>query len=386
MIKANYPTDKFQDIQTPFYYYDLDVLRTTLDEVNLQSKKSDFHVHYAMKANVNESVLAVIKDAGLGADCVSGGEVEAAIKAGIAPSKVVFAGVGKADWEINLGLDNDIFCFNVESIPELEVINELAAAKGKVAKVALRINPNVSANTHHYITTGLSENKFGINMSELDKVVDLFPTLANVQLIGIHFHIGSQITDMTSFQGLCVRVNEIQDYFVARNISLQHINVGGGLGINYEHPNHFPIPDFEAYFKIFRDHLVLRPNQTLHFELGRAVVAQCGSLISKVLYIKEGTSKKFAILDAGFTDLIRPALYQAYHLIENLSSDAPVEAYDIVGPICESSDTFAKEFGLNQTKRGDIIAIRSAGAYGEIMASQYNLRKLPKGYTSDQLK
>lgn len=386
MIKANYPTDKFQDIQTPFYYYDLDVLRTTLDEVNLQSKKSDFHVHYAMKANVNESVLAVIKDAGLGADCVSGGEVEAAIKAGIAPSKVVFAGVGKADWEINLGLDNDIFCFNVESIPELEVINELAAAKGKVAKVALRINPNVSANTHHYITTGLSENKFGINMSELDKVVDLFPTLANVQLIGIHFHIGSQITDMTSFQGLCVRVNEIQDYFVARNISLQHINVGGGLGINYEHPNHFPIPDFEAYFKIFRDHLVLRPNQTLHFELGRAVVAQCGSLISRVLYIKEGTSKKFAILDAGFTDLIRPALYQAYHLIENLSSDAPVEAYDIVGPICESSDTFAKEFNLNQTKRGDIIAIRSAGAYGEIMASQYNLRKLPKGYTSDQLK
>lgn len=386
MIKANYPTDKFQDIQTPFYYYDLDVLRTTLDEVNLQSKKSDFHVHYAMKANVNESVLAVIKDAGLGADCVSGGEVEAAIKAGIAPSKVVFAGVGKADWEINLGLDNDIFCFNVESIPELEVINELAAAKGKIAKVALRINPNVSANTHHYITTGLSENKFGINMSELDKVVDLFPTLANVQLIGIHFHIGSQITDMTSFQGLCVRVNEIQDYFVARNISLQHINVGGGLGINYEHPNHFPIPDFEAYFKIFRDHLVLRPNQTLHFELGRAVVAQCGSLISKVLYVKEGTSKKFAILDAGFTDLIRPALYQAYHLIENLSSDAPVEAYDIVGPICESSDTFAKEFNLNQTKRGDIIAIRSAGAYGEIMASQYNLRKLPKGYTSDQLK
>jgi len=386
MIKANYPTDKFQDIQTPFYYYDLDVLRTTLDEVNLQSKKSDFHVHYAMKANVNESVLAVIKDAGLGADCVSGGEVEAAIKAGIAPSKVVFAGVGKADWEINLGLDNDIFCFNVESIPELEVINELAAAKGKVAKVALRINPNVSANTHHYITTGLSENKFGINMSELDKVVDLFPTLANVQLIGIHFHIGSQITDMTSFQGLCVRVNEIQDYFVARNISLQHINVGGGLGINYEHPNHFPIPDFEAYFKIFRDHLVLRPNQTLHFELGRAVVAQCGSLISKVLYIKEGTSKKFAILDAGFTDLIRPALYQAYHLIENLSSDAAMEPYDIVGPICESSDTFAKEFCLNQTKRGDIIAIRSAGAYGEIMASQYNLRKLPKGYTSDQLK
>ena len=385
MIKAKYPIEKFNEIQTPFYYYDLDVLRKTLEEINIQSQKSNFHVHYAMKANVSPSVLAVIKDAGLGADCVSGGEVQAAIDAGISPSKVVFAGVGKADWEINLGLDNDIFCFNVESIPELEVINELAAAKNKVAKVALRINPNVSAHTHHYITTGLSENKFGINMSELDQVVDLFPTLSNVKLIGIHFHIGSQITDLTSFQGLCVRVNELQEYFQSRNVVLEHINVGGGLGINYEHPNHFPIPDFDAYFKVFRDHLQLLPNQTLHFELGRAVVAQCGSLISKVLYVKQGSSKKFAILDAGFTDLIRPALYQAYHHIENLSSDLAVEPYDVVGPICESSDTFAKGFELNQTKRGDLIALRSAGAYGEIMASQYNLRKLPKAYTSDEL-
>lgn len=385
MIKAKYPVQEFSQIQTPFYYYDLDVLRTTLAEINLQAKKSDFHVHYAMKANVNPSVLAVIKDAGLGADCVSGGEVQAAIDAGISPSQVVFAGVGKADWEINLGLDHDIFCFNVESIPELEVINELAAAKGKTAKVALRINPNVSAHTHHYITTGLNENKFGINMSDMDKVIDLFPSLPNVKLIGIHFHIGSQITDLSSFQDLCVRANELQEHFLSRNIVLDHINVGGGLGINYEHPNHFPIPDFEAYFKIFRDHLNLRPNQTLHFELGRAVVAQCGSLISRVLYVKEGTSKKFVILDAGFTDLIRPALYQAYHRIENLSSELPDVEYDVVGPICESSDTFVKEYYMNATKRGDIIALRSAGAYGEIMASQYNLRKLPKGYTSDEL-
>jgi diaminopimelate decarboxylase len=385
MIKAKYPVQEFSNIQTPFYYYDLDVLRTTLNEINLQAKKSDFHVHYAMKANVNPSVLAVIKNAGLGADCVSGGEVQAAINAGIPASEVVFAGVGKADWEINLGLDQDIFCFNVESIPELEVINELAAAKGKTAKVALRINPNVSAHTHHYITTGLNENKFGINMSDMDKVIDLFPSLPNVKLIGIHFHIGSQITDLSSFQDLCVRANELQEHFISRGIILEHINVGGGLGINYEHPNHFPIPDFEAYFKIFRDHLTLQPNQTLHFELGRAVVAQCGSLISRVLYVKEGTSKKFVILDAGFTDLIRPALYQAYHRIENLSSELPDVEYDVVGPICESSDTFVKEYYMNETKRGDIIALRSAGAYGEIMASQYNLRKLPKAYTSDEL-
>ena len=383
MIKGKFPINKFNEIQTPFYYYDLDVLRKTLEEINTESQKSDFH--YAMKANVNQSVLSVIKDAGLGADCVSGGEVQAALDAGIPASKVVFAGVGKADWEINLGLENDIFCFNAESVPELEVINELAAVKGKTANVALRINPNVDAHTHHYITTGTNENKFGINMEDIDSVVDLIKTLANVKLIGIHFHIGSQITDMTAFHSLCIRVNELQEQFIAKGVKLQNINVGGGLGINYEHPNHFPIPEFEAFFKVYRDHLNLLPGQTLHFELGRAVVAQCGTLVSRVLYVKQGATKKFAILDAGFTDLIRPALYQAFHLIENISSELPIEAYDVVGPICESSDTFAKDFILNQTKRGDLIALRSAGAYGEIMASQYNLRKLPKAYTSDEL-
>jgi diaminopimelate decarboxylase len=386
MIKGKFPINKFDDIRTPFYYYDLEVLRKTLNEINEESQKTDYHVHYAMKANVNPSVLAEIKKAGLGADCVSGGEVQAALDAGIPASKVVFAGVGKADWEINLGLENDIFCFNAESVPELEVINELAAAKGKIANVALRINPNVDAHTHHYITTGTNENKFGINMEDIDSVVDLIKTLNNVKLIGIHFHIGSQITDMTAFHSLCIRVNELQEQFIAKGVTLQNINVGGGLGINYEHPNHFPIPEFESFFKVYRDHLNLLPGQTLHFELGRAVVAQCGTLVSRVLYVKQGATKKFAILDAGFTELIRPALYQAYHHIENLSSDLPYENYDVVGPICESSDTFAKDFGLNQTKRGDLIAIRSAGAYGEIMASQYNLRKLPIGYTSDQLK
>jgi len=386
MMKANYPIDKFKDIQTPFYYYDLELLRATLNEINTQTANSNFHVHYAMKANVSPTVLKTIKDAGLGADCVSGGEVQAAIDAGIPTHKIVFAGVGKSDWEINLGLDNDIFCFNVESIPELEVINELAIAKGKTAKVALRINPNVSAHTHHYITTGLSENKFGINLSDLDKVTKLVLQLSNIKLIGIHFHIGSQITDMSSFQDLCLKINELQEYFDSQNIQLDHINVGGGLGISYEHPNHLAIPDFESYFKVFRKYLSLRPHQTLHFELGRAVVAQCGSLISRVLYVKEGSSKKFVILDAGFTELIRPALYQAYHRIENLSSNLKEEVYDVVGPICESSDTFVKDYEMNQTKRGDIVALRSAGAYGEIMASQYNLRKLPKAYTSDQLK
>lgn len=385
MSKANFPVQKFENIQTPFYYYDLDLLRDTLKEIHQHVDKNNFQVHYALKANVNPSILKEIRIAGFGADCVSGGEVQAAIDAGIAPAKIVFAGVGKADWEINLGLDNNIFCFNVESVPELEVINELAEKKGKTAQVAFRINPNVSANTHHYITTGLNENKFGINMADLDSIIDLLPSLPHVKLVGIHFHIGSQITDMTSFQSLCVRVNELQDYFESRRILLEHINVGGGLGIDYEHPNQFPIPDFKSYFKVFHDHIKLRSGQTLHFELGRAVVGQCGNLISRVLYVKQGVAKKFAILDAGFTDLIRPTLYQAYHKIENLSSELPKEKYDIVGPICESSDTFAKEYSMNGTQRGDLIALRSAGAYGEIMASQYNLRRLPKPYTSDEL-
>ena len=385
MLKANYPVDKFECLETPFYYYDLNVLRETLKEIRRHIDKNNYRLHYALKANVNPTILQEIKNAGFGADCVSGGEVQAAIDAGISPDKIVFAGVGKIDWEINLGLDHNIFCFNVESIPELEIINELAGKKNKTAQVALRINPNVNANTHRYITTGLNENKFGINMCDLDKVLDLIPALPNVKLIGIHFHIGSQITDMTSFQGLCVRINEIQEYLSNRHIIPEHINVGGGFGINYEHPNHFPIPDFESYFNIFRNLLNMQPHQTLHFELGRSIVAQCGSLIARVLYVKDGTTKQFAILDAGFTDLIRPTLYQAYHRIENLSSDAEVKEYDVVGPVCESSDVFAKAFPLNETKRGDIIALRSAGAYGEIMASQYNLRKLPKAYTSDEL-
>ncbi|GAB1417090.1 diaminopimelate decarboxylase [Paludibacter sp.] len=386
MIKANYPIVKFKDIQTPFYYYDLDVLRSTLSEINQNIKGQPFVVHYALKANVNPDLLKIIKDAGMGADCVSGGEVQAALDAGFAPKKIVFAGVGKADWEINLGLDSNIFCFNVESIPELEVIDELAGIKGKIAKVALRINPDISANTHHYITTGLSENKFGINLSELDKVVALIKNLKHINLVGIHFHIGSQIMDIDPYIDLCNKINELQDYFFNEGVNLENINVGGGLGVNYEHPNHFPMPEFEAYFNIFKEHLKLKDGQILHFELGRSIVAQCGSLISRVLYVKEGTSKKFVILDAGFTDLIRPALYQAYHRIENLSSEKPEQEYDVVGPICESSDVFSKGYSMNETTRGDIIAFRTAGAYGEIMASQYNLRKLPKAYTSDGLK
>ena len=385
-MKGIFPVEKFQSIQTPFYYYDTDLLRQTLRAINAEASRHEgFVVHYAVKANANLHLLRIIREAGLGADCVSGGELEASVRAGFPNSKIVFAGVGKSDWEINLGLENDIFCFNVESIPELEVINELAAAKGKVARVAFRLNPNVGAHTHANITTGLAENKFGIAMRDMIPVIEHARQLQNVKVVGLHFHIGSQILDMGDFQALCNRVNDLQDELERQRITVEHINVGGGLGVDYQHPNRVPIPDFRAYFDTYAKKLRLRPGQTLHFELGRAVVAQCGSLITRTLYIKEGAVKKFAIVDAGFTDLIRPALYQAYHKIENISSEEPTEAYDVVGPICESTDVFAKQIDLNCAHRGDLLAIRSAGAYGEIMASQYNCRRLPTGYFSDML-
>lgn len=385
MLKGTFPIDKLKALPTPFYYYDVKLLQDTLDMVKYEAGKYGYHAHYAVKANANPRILSIIAENGLGADCVSGGEVKAALDAGFPADKIVFAGVGKADWEINLGLDNDIFCFNVESAVELEIIDELAAAKNKVASVALRINPEVDAHTHAKITTGMKENKFGINLSQLGQVLDNLANLKNVKLIGIHFHIGSQITDMSAFRNLVIRVNEIQEDLEARGIRIENVNFGGGLGIDYYHPNHLPIPAFDNYFAVFNKLLKVRPGQQVHFEPGRSVVAQCGTLISKVLYVKEGETKKFAILDAGFTELIRPAMYDAYHRIENISSDEEVELYDVVGPICESSDVFGKDVELNKAHRGDLIALRSAGAYGEVMASQYNCRQLPKAYYSDTI-
>ena len=385
MLKGTFPIEKFKALETPFYYYDMALLQQTLDVVKTEAGRSGYHVHYAIKANANPRILQLIAANGLGADCVSGGGIKAALAAGFPANQIVYAGVGKSDWEINLGLDNDIFCFNVESAAELEVIQELAAAKGKVAPIALRINPEVDAHTHAKITTGMKENKFGINLSQIGGVFERIKQMDHVKLIGLHCHIGSQITDMSAFRNLAIRMNEIQEELAAHGLEVENLNFGGGLGIDYYHPNHLSIPAFDNYFAVFKQLLELRPGQQVHFEPGRSIVAQCGSLIARVLYVKEGEYKKFAILDAGFTELIRPAMYDAYHRIENISSDEPTELYDVVGPICESSDVFGKEVELNRAHRGDFFALRSAGAYGEIMASQYNCRQLPKAYYSDTL-
>jgi diaminopimelate decarboxylase len=373
----NFPIDLLRQEQTPFYFYDMELLGRTLDEIKASLPSEAYKVHYAMKANANPEILSAVRGAGLGVDAVSGGEIAAALEAGFEAGMIVFAGVGKTDAEIELALSVGIGCFNVESEAELEVISEIADRMGVTANVAIRVNPNIDAHTHHYITTGLAENKFGINIELLDHVVYRCGELPAIKLAGLHFHIGSQITDNTPFGILCERINELQDSFESRGISFSSINVGGGLGIDYDNPDANPVPDFRSYFNTFAANLKLRPGQELHFELGRSVVAQCGSLITKVIYVKKGTEKQFAIVDAGMTDLIRPALYQAYHKIENITGTGKPEKYDVVGPICESSDVFEENAILTKVSRGDLLALRSAGAYGEIMASRYNLRKLP---------
>lgn len=380
-LNHGFPVEMLGQIRTPFYYYDMSLLKATLNELRHVTKNHLFKVHYAMKANGNPRITTEIAKAGLGADLVSGGEIKAALHAGFKPQMMAFSGVGKTDWEIRLGLEQGIGCFNVESVPELDNINQIAAEMGVQAPVAIRVNPNIDAHTHRYITTGTVENKFGIDIDDLPAVIAHIGTLRNVGLRGLHFHIGSQIVEMQPYVMLCETINSLLDHYDQQQIQFDHINVGGGLGINYNDPENHLIPDFAMFFNTIEKHLHLRPYQQLHLELGRSVVGQCGSLISRVVYVKESKVKKFVILDAGMSDLIRPALYQAHHEIQNLTSvDMAQDTYDVVGPICESSDVFAHDCQLPITRRGDLIAIRSAGAYGESMASTYNMRSLPPSF------
>ena len=378
--------NQFQNMPTPFYFYDLNLLEQTILHLKSLVDENRYQIHYALKANVNAPILNMIREQGFGADCVSGNEILQAIKMGFDPSNIVFAGVGKSDEEIELALNYEIGFFNCESLQEVRVINEIAVAKGKTAKIAIRINPHVEAKTHHYITTGMQANKFGFSQEELEEFLDVLAEFPAIKIKGLHFHVGSQITNMEVFKNLCLRVNEYQNWFEARGFSFEHINLGGGLGIDYENPEAYPIPDFENLIQTIEQNLILRPNQKIHLEPGRSIVAQCGSLISKVLYVKNGGCKKFAVIDAGFTELIRTALYQSFHKIQNISSKLAPLLYDIVGPVCETTDSFGSEVKLPETKRGDLIAIRSAGAYGEVMSSYYNLRKKVKSYYSSDFK
>ncbi len=372
----------YNELPTPCYYYDMEVLNNTLTALKKETDETGFIVHYAIKANANPRILKTIASYGFGADCVSGNEITAAIEAGFDPSGIVFAGVGKSDKEIRTALSAGIFCFNCESLPEIENINEIAMSMGEKANIALRINPLIDAHTHKYITTGVEESKFGILKGEVLPILQRVGCMDNVRFSGLHFHIGSQITDISVFRMLCVLINEMQDMLADNNIDIKTINIGGGLGVNYENPDQYP--PYDSYFALVKGLLRLKPGQELHLEPGRSVVCQCGTLLSKVLYVKEGYTTKFVIIDAGMSDLIRPALYQAHHKIENLTSTGDIMRYDVVGPICESADTFAKFVELPATSRDDILGIRSAGAYGEVMVSRYNLRDIPSIVFSDE--
>lgn len=377
--------DAFRSFKTPFYFYDLELLNRTIQSVKEHGVSKGYHIHFALKANNNTRILELLNDAGFGADCVSGKEIEKAIETGFEPGKIAFAGVGKTDEEIETGLRHDIFSFNCESLQEIEVLNELAGRHETKARIAIRLNPNVQANTHKYITTGLHENKFGIPADDIPVLFELLPSLPNVSVTGLHFHIGSQILDLDTFRNLSERVNKLQNDFEENGMELGHINVGGGLGIDYGSPDKNPIPDFKTYFGLFQKHLQLRKDQELHFELGRSLVGQAGNLISKVLFTKTGKTTNFAILDAGMTELIRPALYQARHQIDVLTSQKPLKKYDVVGPICETSDTFRNGVLLPEVERGDFVAIRSCGAYGQVMSSDYNLRERAETLYSDEI-
>ena len=391
--------EKLKKYPTPYYYYNTTLLNQTIDEIIRLSKEHDLKIHFSLKSNFNEKVVNLFAShPEIGADCVSGGEVEFALQK-FPKDKIVFAGIGKTDEEIENAVNNSIFCINVESFEELENLNDICNRLKKPVNFGVRINPNIEAHTHEKIITGNNETKFGIYIDECekefyDKIEEIFkktnPNYQYLNFIGLHFHIGSQILNFTDYVRLCKKIDKYVDGLNERNISITYLNLGGGLGIDYDEPTVNPMADFEGYFNTYLTNLTclqkVGPNYnqnkkiTLHFELGRSMIAQSGLLISKVIYVKKGIKKSFAILDAGMNDLIRPAMYGALHQIERVEPSNELAEYDVVGPICESSDVFAKNYTMDKLDKNDYVIIRSAGAYGESMASRYNFRKVPLGY------
>ena len=377
-------TQKLTKLKTPFYFYDLDLLDKTILSLK-ESLDPNYSVYYAIKANNNSKIIKLIKDHDLGIDAVSGEEINKSLNNSIKPKKIVFAGVGKTKDEIIFAIRKKIYLFNCESFDEISLIDKISNELNVKTKIAIRLNPNIDSRSHKYIKTGMFDSKFGIQIDHLAEILEKIKNLNHIDLKGYHFHLGSQIDDLGVFRKLCKVSNEINIYLKNKNFNITDINLGGGLGINYKEPDLNLIPDFNSYFQIFKKNLIYFDNQKIHFELGRSIVGQSGYLFSSILYLKKSFNKHFIIIDAGMTELIRPALYNAQHHIENLSSNKKEIKYDVVGPLCESSDTFAKDYYLNQSKIGDLIVIRSSGAYGEVMSSNYNLRKKVKAYYSNEL-
>ncbi|MBR7182985.1 MAG: diaminopimelate decarboxylase [Alistipes sp.] len=378
--------DKLAKFETPFYLYDIGLLDQTLESLMSIASKYGYKIHYAIKANYDAKLLQIIRKYGVGIDCASGNEVRCAIEAGFDPKSIVYAGVGKRDKEIRYAIEQKILAINCESIEELYLVDQLAAEAGKVVSIALRVNPDIDPKTNHCIDTGQADSKFGISYEEILSSVDAIKSLKNVDVIGMHIHIGSQIRELHVFENMCNKVNVIVENLTKLGFEIEFVDVGGGLGINYDMPENEPIPNFASVFAIIKQHLKVG-NRQVHFEFGRSIVGQCGELITKVLYNKTtATGRRLVIVDGSMTELIRPALYGSYHNIENITSEAEQRLkYTIVGTACESTDVFDENVSLPITKRGDLLTIKSAGAYGMSMASRYNQHDLPAAVYSDEL-
>ena len=378
--------DKLRKFETPFYLYDIGLLRQTLESVVSVAGKYGFVIHYAIKANYDPHILEVIREYGIGIDCASGNEVRCAIEAGFDPGMIVYAGVGKRDKELRYAIEQGIFAINCESLQELQLIDSIAASCGKVQDVGLRINPDIDPKTNKCIDTGQADSKFGIPYEEVTAGVELIKSLKHIRVAGMHLHIGSQIRELHVFEYLCAKVNSIVEHLCSLGLNFDFVDVGGGLGINYDFPENEPVPNFASVFAIINSHLEVG-GRPVHFEFGRAIVAQCGELITSVLYNKTtATGRKLLVVDASMTELLRPALYGSYHNIENVTPRSEQkERYTVVGTACESTDVFDENITLPQTGRGDLLAIKSAGAYGMSMASRYNLHDLPGAVYSDSI-
>lgn len=364
-----------KELGTPCYVYSHTTLVRHFRAVDQAFQDTPHIVAYAVKANSNLALLRLMASEGSGADIVSGGELHRALKAGVPPQKIVFAGVGKSREEVRYALESDILMFNVESSAELLALDEVAAEVGRRARVALRINPDIDPKTHPYISTGLKQSKFGISADRALEEFELAASLSHIEVVGVHKHIGSQLTDVAPFAEALKKMLALVEELRQRGTNIRFINIGGGLGITYadETPPH-PKELAAAVAPLVRDR-----GCVLIMEPGRVIMGNAGVLITRVLYIKDGPSKKFVIVDAGMNDLIRPSLYGAYHEIRPVREDPDPKTVvvDVVGPVCESGDFLATDRSLPEVKAGDLLAVMSAGAYGFVMASNYNSRPRP---------
>lgn len=369
------PLDRIaQEIGTPCYVYSRAALTAAYEAFDIAFLGRDHLICYAVKANSNLAILNLFARLGSGFDIVSGGELQRVLKAGGDPRRIVFSGVGKRPDEMRAALNAGILCFNVESRPELETLDRIAREMNKIAPVSLRVNPDVDAKTHPYISTGLKENKFGIPFEEAESLYASSSRFANLRITGLDCHIGSQLTELDPFAEACEKMLELLDRLEAQGLQIEHLDLGGGLGIRYSAENP---PTAQDYVKALCGQIGQRKQRIL-IEPGRALVGNSGLLLTRVEYLKHSSHRNFAIVDAAMNDLMRPSLYGAYHEILPLTAknDGDVKTYQVVGPVCETGDFLGhdREIALSE---GDLLAVMSAGAYGMSMSSNYNTRTRP---------